>query len=136
MSMESIRLAIVNAVSDIGKTYPTTLVIEYDNHIIVDTKTQKAPFLVSQVHLMDGEQADLSDRPIHRVYGQIHLAAAVREGVGRQAASQLLDFFYPKLQRRKFGPVRTKMAVPTKEVTHEGWVYYPVLIPFWSDLLP
>lgn len=135
MSLEAIRIAIATAVEGARSSFTAhPLVVEYDNMIIVDTKTQTNPFLIVQTKLMDGEQADISNSPIHRIYGQIHLAAAVPEGSGRAKANALLDHFYPKLQRTQFGVVRTKMAVPVKDTTHDGWVYYPVLIPFWSDL--
>lgn len=134
MSLELARQDIVTAIEAAKVGAPVAnLVIEYDNRILVDTATASGPFLSVRILNLDAYQADLSANAIHRFEGQIHLAAAVKEGSGAAAANTLLDFFYPKLQRKQFGSVRTHMAKTAKPVPHLGWVYYPVLIPFWFD---
>ena len=136
MSLDSIRTSVATAVSQAVATFTDfNLVVEYDNRIIVDTQTQTLPFLTVETKLLDGFQVDLTDRPIHRILGQIHLAVAVPEGTGRVQANKVLDHLYPKLQRKKLGVINTRMAVPAPERPHNGWIYYPVLIPFWSDQL-
>lgn len=134
MSQNNIRQAIVTAVEAAKVGAPVLpLVIEYDNRIIVDTQTQTLPFLCVNVVFMDAFQADLSNTPIHRFVGQIHLAAAVKAGAGSADALKLLDFFYPQLQRKALGIVRTYMAKSAPMTPHLGWNYYTMLIPFWSD---
>jgi hypothetical protein len=136
MSKEQIRQDLVSAVNALhaGFSGGYPLVIEYDNILIVDTQTQVNPFLQVEIKIVDMEQADMSDSPIHRVFGQLVIAAAVKEGKGVKAANLLLDYFYPRLQRKAFGVVRTYMADAAPEKKHLGWVYTPVLIPFRADL--
>lgn len=137
MSQEQIRQDLITAVKALQGSFTGTypLVVEYDNIIIVDTQTQVNPFLQVSVKVVSMEQADLADNPIHRVTGQLILAAAVKEGSGVKAANELLDHFYPKLHRKAHGCVRTYMATVAPVVTHLGWVYKPVIIPFYADLI-
>ena len=133
-ALETARQNIVTAIEAAKTGAPTSnLVIEYDNRIVVNTQTQTDPYLAVHVMFMGGAQADLSDAPIHRVYGQIHLAAVVKEGQGSAKALALLDFFFPQLQRKTFGIVHTHMADTTPVKTLNGLVYYPILVPFWFD---
>lgn len=134
MTLEAARLAIVTAVDAAKTGAPVSpLIIEYDNRILVDTQTQTKPFLCVKIIFIDGYQADLSESPTHRVFGQIHLAAAIKEGQGSALALGLLDHFYTRLQRKQFGIVRTMMADMAPVKPHLGWNYYTVLIPFWFD---
>lgn len=135
MGLESARQSIVTAIEAAKTGNPVTgLIIEYDNRIIVDTQTQTNPYLAVMIMWMRGEQADLSATPLHRMYGQIHLAAVVKEGSGSAAANGLLDWFYPRLQRKSLGAVRTLMADLAPVKPFQGWQYFPVLIPFWYDI--
>lgn len=134
MSMEQARKDIVAAV-ELAKTGApiSPLIIEYDNRIVVDTQTQTKPYLAVHVKFMDGWQADLAAKPIHRIMGQIHLAAVCKMGSGSSDGLRLLDHFYPQLHQRSMGTVRTHMSKLTNKTEHLGWYYYPVLIPFWFD---
>ena len=135
MSYESIRPDIVPAIeaAKAGFSLGYGLVIEYDNVIIVDTKTQTDPFLSVEIKLLTGDQAALATNPEKRVWGSLVLAAAVPEGSGTSKAFKLLDWFVPALQRKEFGKVRTQMGTYGPKRPHLGWVYYPAVIPFWSD---
>lgn len=134
MTMEAARQAIATAVEAAKAGAPVSpLIIEYDNRTIVDTQTQTKPFLCVRMELMNARQADLNVKPIHRFDGQIHLAAAVKEGSGSAEALKLLDYFYPLLHQTALGILRTHMASPAPMVPHLGWCYYPMLIPFWFD---
>lgn len=134
MSLEAIRSSVATAIASIATTFTAYgLKVEYDNRIVVDTRAQTNPFLRVETRLVNGEQITYGTDPTHRIYGQIHLAAAVRAGTGRAEANKLLDHFYPKLHRKRLGVVRTFAAVPAKELEHDGWVYYPILVPFYSD---
>lgn len=136
MGLETARQSIVTAIEAAKTGNPVSgLIIEYDNRIIVDTQTQTNPYLAVQIMWMSGEQADLSATPLHRMWGQIHLAAVVKEGSGSAAANGLLDWFYPRLQRKAWGAVRTLMADYAPVKPWQGWVYYPVLTPFWYDVV-
>lgn len=133
-TLEQHRQSIVTAVEAAKVSFTDyPLVIEYDNRIIVDTATQLDPFLVVNIRFLDGAQADLSTNPIHRKIGQIHLQAAVKEGSGTAKAYTLIEHFYQALQQSQFGGVRTRMASFAREQPFKGWVYYPALVPFWTD---
>ena len=137
VNLLALRNNVVTAVQ--GKAAAFTaypLMIEYDNQLVVDTVTQSDPFLCIKIKFLDGEQADLSSNPMHRVFGQIHIAAAVKENAGSVKALELLNFFYPSMQMTALGlspRVRTKAATFATPTTHNGWVYTPVVIPFWCD---
>jgi hypothetical protein len=136
MSREQIRQDIASAIDALKADFPGgyLILIEYDNILLVDTQYQINPYLRVDIKYIDMEQADLSDNPMHRIHGQIILAAGVKEGGGTRAANTILDYFYPKLQRRTFGIVHTHMATVGPDVPHLGWLYSPVVIPFWVDL--
>lgn len=135
MSRAQIRTDLVTAVeaAKTGFSPGYTLVIEYDNRIIVDTKTQTDPFMCVKILLLDGQQIGLSDDPKHRITGQLHIQAAVPEGEGVAKANELLDWFTPRLHRKALGTVRTQMAVMAKPTPHLGWEYHTVIVPFWTD---
>lgn len=134
MSFDSTRQDIYTAVEAAKAGFTEYAVtIEYDNNLVIDASSRELPFLRVRVKFLDGMQVDLSNAPIHRVLGQIHLAAAVKEGAGVSVGYRLLDHFYPQLQRKSLGAVRTHMAKVTDHVKIEGWVHLPVIIPFWTD---
>lgn len=134
MALEDVRQAIVAAVEAAKVGCPGGIpLIEYDNRIIVDTQTQSVPFICVKILFLDAEQADLNVNPTHRLYGQIHVSAAVKEGEGMSIGLKMLGHFYPQLHKKQLGSVRTKMAKLVQSRPHLGWVYYPALIPFWSD---
>lgn len=131
---ESFRQAVVTAVEARKASWSGfTLVIEYDNRTLVDTQTQTNPFLCVEIQYIDGEQVDLGGSPNHRTYGQLTLAAAVREGGGSKQANELVDFFYPALHLTTIDGARMWGAKPEKSKPHRGWLYYPVSIPFDFD---
>jgi hypothetical protein len=134
MNQDDIRAALVAEVEAVKATFATyPLTIEYDNRIVVDPATQVNPFLCVEVDVYDGWQADLSSNPIHRLLGMLILTAKVKVGSGVKQQTDLLDFFYPKLQRRKIGPAILEMAKPDKARTVGGWVGMSALIPFRAD---
>jgi hypothetical protein len=133
-TLDQHRQSIVTAIEAAKLTFTDyPLVIEYDNRMLVDTATQVNPFLCVDIKFLDGRQADLSSSPIHRKIGQIHLQAVVKEGSGTAKALQLMEHFYQPLQRGQFGGVRTHMATFAKEMVFKGWVYYPAIVPFWTN---
>ena len=136
MSLEAIRVDIATAVATAASSFSTyPLVVEYPNRELIDLANQVNPFIRLQIKILEGEQVDLSDAPMHRFSGQIHLACATQVGQGVVKVNQALDHMYKLLQRRKLGTyVRTHMSVPAPMLEHNGWCYYPVVIPFWADI--
>ena len=135
MSLELIRTDIVTAIEARRATFSGgyTLVVEYDNVLLVDTRTQTNPFLSVEIKFVQGVQADLSNSPLQRVSGQLLLSAAVPEGSGSSRALILLDHFALGLQRKAFGTVRTHVSSPSQARPHLGWMYFTISLPFWSD---
>ena len=135
MSRESVRQAIVGLIEARKATWSDyTLIIEYDNRLLVDTQTQHNPFLRVGITYFDGEQIDLGSQN-HRDQGLVVVSAVVREGEGSAKANALLDHFVPSLQQRSIGALRLWGSRPHKDSPHLGWVYYPVAIPFEADTL-
>lgn len=135
MSLELVVSHTMGEIQIIAATFTEwPLIVEYENRIEVDTKTQTDPFLCVKTKFLDGYQVEISDRPHQRWIGQVHLAAAIPDGAGVAKARKLLDFFYPKLQRKKFGLMRTRMAEPGGVTDHLGWEYHGVIVPFWADV--
>ena len=131
---ETFRQAVVTQIQALAATwveYP--LIVEYDNRTVVDTQKQTNPFLCVQIVYMGGEQVTLGTTPHHRVSGQIHLAAAVRDGQGSARSNALLQHFYPTLHLRSIDGARMWGASFEKDRPHLGWVYSPILIPFDYD---
>lgn len=135
MSLETIRVALVTAVEALRPSFSQgyTLLVEYDNVLLVDTRVQTNPFLGVEVKFISGEQIGITNVPLQRVYGILTLSAAVPAGSGSSKAFKLLDHFATGLQRKAFGSVRTHISSPTHTVPHLGWNYYTVAVPFWSD---
>lgn len=134
MTHDDIRAAVVAEVEVIKATFTAyPLVVEYDNRLGVDMALQQNPFLCVEVQVFAGRQADLSSNPIHRLTGFLILTSKVKEGEGVKKQVDLLDFFYPKLQKRKIGPAIFEMADFDKPRTVKGWVGYSALIPFRAD---
>lgn len=131
---ESFRQAVVTAVEARKALWSAyTLIVEYDNRILVDTQTQSNPFLCVEIQYLDGEQVDLGGSPNHRVYGQLTVAAAVKEGGGSTLGNNLLEHFYPALHLTTIDGARMWGAKPEKTRPHRGWIYFPVSIPFDFD---
>ena len=86
-TLEQARIDITTAIEAAKTGAPISpLLIEYDNRIVVDTQTQTKPYLAVHIKFMDGSQADLSKSPIHRMLGQIHIAAVAKAAAGAKEA--------------------------------------------------
>lgn len=138
MSTEAIRLALVAAVEaaklDFAEGYE--LKVQYDNLLTIDTKVQELPYLKVEIDVLDGVQKNLSSNPTHRLSGTLVIAAVIKVGSGMSKANKLRDHFSGKLMRRNFDGVRTAMSTYTRAYELDGWLYAPVVIPFWADKNP
>ena len=135
MNIELARQAITSKVEQVRALYSPTLIVEYDNRILVDRATQVDPFVMVDLLFISGNQASLGLDTLVRNYGQIVLTASAKENTGMKQAAEILDFFSARLEIREFGGVRTKGASPQKCTHAEGWYHFPVIIPFWFDRL-
>ena len=132
--MPQARRDIVTAIEAARATFPTPVVIQYDNQTSPDVAALTEPWLSVQIDLLDAYQGDLSNRPLHRHIGAIRLTANSHQGSGVGKSLDLLRHFTLALQRRSHGIVRTMLAdvrapSPPKENLHT--ITYAV--PFWFD---
>jgi hypothetical protein len=114
--------------------YP--LEVEYDNRSSVDMQSQTNPFLSVEVMYIDGYQADLSNKPVHRIVGMLVLTAKTREGMGSSEGYRLLEHFYPKVQWQVLGGVRLDMAKMVRPRLVNGWWAVSATIPFHINKFP
>lgn len=113
------------------------LKIEYDNLFTVNPETQVDPFLRVNLVLMDGMQADLALKPIHRVMGTIIIEALDKQGAGNAKMDKLVNHFYRPIQMTDtIPPLRTQAARIGTRMTEKGWAATAALIPFWYDDFP
>ena len=110
--------------------------MQYDNLYSIDTKTQELPYLKVEIDVLDGYQKNLSSKPTQKLSGTLVMAAVVKAGSGMSKANKLRDYFAAQLMRRNFAGVRTHMSTYTRAYELDGWLYNPVVIPFWADKNP
>jgi len=137
-TIEQARLALTTKVEALKALWTTySLVVEYNNTVIVNTATQTTPFLRVNMTLIDGYQTDLGSNPGHRIMGMIAVEAMVKEGSGTAQANKLLEFFYPHLHMTdSIPPLRTYAASFATVKPSEGWAGQGAYIPFWFDSRP
>ena len=114
--------------------YPVS--IEWDNRDTVNMQQQTDPFLCCEFVFNGGRQADLSNKPIHRLTGFIILTAKSKDGAGSAEALTLLSHFYPQIQRRVLGTtakVHTEYADLDRPRLVQGWWGVSALVPFKID---
>jgi hypothetical protein len=104
-----------------------------ENRGTIDLAKQSNPFLEIEVELGSGWQADISSNPRHRIAGLLVLTVKAREGTGSAQVNRLLDFIYPKLQRRRIGTALTEVASFPKPFSASGLYAKSVVIPFHAD---
>ena len=95
--------------------------VEYDNRGNIDMLSQRNPFLCAELMFTGGQQADLSNKPVHRITGMLVLTAKTREGAGSAGGYKLLEHFYPRLQHRVITNVRLSMATFDRPRLVGGW---------------
>lgn len=135
MTHDEIRSTFAQAVENVKvlfTEYP--VVIEYDNRMIVNVDNQTNPFLCVETKIVGGRQADLSANPIRRYVGFFILTAKARLGEGTRKQTELLEFFYTRLDKRKIGPSIIEMADFDGVVRKSGnWTGISALLPFRAD---
>lgn len=134
MSLELTRQKIVTAVEALRASYPIQpLVVEYDNRLSVDIANQTAPYLIAEVVFITSIQADLSDHPRQRVYGQLLLTASSKDGSGSAKALTIIEHFSRGLQRNTYSGVRMGISTFIKPKEHLGQWLVSAIVPFWFD---
>lgn len=113
-----------------------TLLVDYDNRDPVDLAALTDPYVCVDILWLDGEQMDMGTSPLTTKYGQIILAAGVKEGAGTDLLLKLLDHMERYLQLRDDigASVRTQAASLTKPRTLKGFYYQPLIVPFWMTV--
>lgn len=136
MSREQVRIDVATVIQEIVNTwtdYP--LVVEMDNQEAVDQATQTKPYLQVQIRHLDAEQADMSDNPFVKHYGQVLISVVSKEGTGTTDANKLLDFIRPKFNLKNIGLVNCKAFEDKSGKPDKGWWYSPAIVNFWYHKL-
>ena len=132
MTFESARVALTTQFKLALAAYPTTKPkVQYDNRNLIDTRTQIEPFVSFNILNINGQQLDLSNRPMSAQYGQIVLSVMAKENTGTSKVNVLLDYFLPWLELKELGAVRTHTGMGAKSFEKNGWEGHPIVIPFW-----
>jgi hypothetical protein len=137
IDLNEYRKEVTQAVLDIKTAftdYPVS--VEWDNRDTVNMQEQQMPFLCCELVFNGGRQADLSNKPIHRLQGFVILTGKSREGTGSSDALTLVSHFYQRLQRRVIGTtakVHTYYAELDKPRMVQGWWGVSALVPFTID---
>lgn len=135
--LELYRQQLVSEVENLKDSFTEhTLNIEYDNRDNINMITQRDPFLCVEVVYIGGQQADLSNKPVHRIVGMLVLTAKTRDGGGSSGGYKLLEHFYPNLQHRVIGNVRLEMAEFSRPRLVGGWWGVSAMIPFHINRFP
>lgn len=134
MTIEAIRQSLTEAViaAKVGFT-EYQLNVATENRDLINPLSQVNPYLEVEIELGSGWQADLSPSPIHRISGLLILTVKCKEGSGSSQANRVLDFIYPKLQRKRIGLALTEMASFPKCNVIKGLYAKSVVIPFVAD---
>jgi len=135
MSTNQARQDIVTAVEAARLSYGKPLVIQYDNRAIIDPVNQSYPWLAVKFEVLDSHQGDLAAQPIHRHIGFVKLEAHIKQGLGTASSLELLEHFSTRLQKRKFGIVRTLLADARPSVERDPWYVSVRNVPIWFDTL-
>lgn len=134
MSLEIYRNQIITEVkllTDSFTAYP--LIVEYDNLDNLDASQTENPHLCCELKFIDGRQADLADKPVHRITGMLILTAKARASKGTIGCYRLLEHFYPKLQGKFIGDCKMMMADFDPPRLVSGWWGTSVLITFHAN---
>lgn len=135
-NLDTYRQQLVAEIEAIRIQSGSGVVIQYDNRDIVETTTQSGPFLDVSIEYIDGEQVDLSNKPVHRIVGLLVLTARVREGSGSAGAYDLLSNFYMKLHGRQVGDVKLAMSKFSRPKKVDGWWGVASFMPFHINQFP
>lgn len=136
MSREQVRIDVATVIQTIVDTwtdYP--LVVEMDNQEAVDQATQTNPYLQVQIRHLDAEQADMSDNPFVKHYGQVLLSVVAKEGTGTADSNKLLDFIRPKFSLKVLGLIHCQAFEDQSGKPVKGWWYSPAIVNFWYHKL-
>lgn len=111
--------------------YP--LLIDPENRTLVDVGSPEAnlPFICWEIDWKGGGQASLGRDPLMVQYGQLAVAAKVKEGAGTAKSLELLEHVVPFIELQDLPTVRTMGAELMPSVTKSGWHYQPLLVTFW-----
>lgn len=132
---EEARVALVTKVEALKATWTAyTLVVQYDNRLLVDLAKQTNPYLRVSMEYLDGNQIALGPNGGHRLIGAIVVEAWVKEGAGMKQANDLLQHFYPSMHMTdSMFPLRTYAAQFRSGNAVKGWVAEAAIIGFWHD---
>lgn len=130
-AQNSIQTVLAQIQADWQLATGKTLVIELDNRDVVDQGTQQDVYLSVEIIPMNGEQADMADRPKVLQEGQILLSAVARCGSGASESNVLLDFLTPYFDMKDLANVRCHAVKAVQPKEKNGWRYAPAIVDYW-----
>jgi hypothetical protein len=80
-----------------------------------------------------GGQMSLGAQPVARQFGQLVIAAKVKEGAGAADCLQLLASVVPFVEAKNGTYVSTQVGSIADEVHAQGWYMLPLVVNFWMD---
>jgi hypothetical protein len=134
MPYEHIRKALTAVVETARAGAPVAnVLVEYENRALLDTQKQSVPYLKFKLHFMDGRNASMGLGARYRAYGNLTLTVAVKEGKGTSESLQMVSYLRPLLHSKVVQGIHLQDASLHPNVPHLGWIYSPLLVPFWYD---
>lgn len=111
------------------------LPVESENRGMIDLAAPEAqqPFLSWEIAWRSGVQASLGVNPLGRQYGQLVVAAKVKEGTGSSGCQKLLDHLAAFVENRQGTLVNTGIAQVHQAAQAQGWYALPMIVVFWYD---
>lgn len=105
------------------------------NRAQIDLSSPEAdlPHIEWSIVWRPGSQMSLGLQPLARQFGQIVVAAKVKEGAGASDCLKLLASFAPFLEAKDGAYVRTQVANVGPDVHAQGWCMLPLVVNFWMD---
>lgn len=111
------------------------LAVQYENKNLIDLTTVEQPFVTQDLVFFGGGQADLNPQSKNVAYGQILLAACVKEDSGSVLARRLINFLRPAFEKQDFSglpegvQLSSFAAFPSRARPFQGWECYPLIVP-------
>lgn len=111
------------------------ITVDWENKDLVDFASEPHPYAALDIVYYDGEQLDLSNKPLARMRGHIALMVCVKNGLGTSEANKIMDFFSKALHYKDFDLVHTHVQSPQPSVPRNGWWCLVTMIDFWYNEL-
>ncbi len=132
MNETAARLAVMTVIEQIVTDWTDyTLVVEPENHDVVNQATQVNPYLKVWIDFLGADQLDLGPTPREMQSGQVMLHVVAKCGTGTKSAAALRDFIRPYLSLKNLSGLQCHAAELYKPKEIKGWEHFPILVNFY-----